>query len=398
VDVDDDARTIGRRLRQIRESRGKSLRVLAGLSGVLSAASLSRIENGLRALDRRSEIVALANVLQIAPSELTKLPMPAPENGDADSALIAVRQALIAVSRNRPGGQVVPVDALRTRVRELLVAGRQCRQAEVGAALPALIRDLHTSIAAGREVAALLELAVLLHTQGSHAWLGVMGATVELRSLAALLARQAAERRDDPTTMGLAVWGDGLAMLAAGDFDLARAELDSVTVPTNNPESMQLAGMLALCRSLVAAADRRSADVDAALDCAGELAQRTGEGNAYSLGFGPTNVGLWRMTVALEAGRPDTVVQIAEGLRPEEHPNRSRRAAYWVNYGRALAHVRRWDDAVVALGRAETISPLHLHRNPFARETIAGLLTRTRRDSLAGRQLRRMAYRAGLPV
>ena len=128
MDVDDDARTIGRRLRRIRESRGKSLRVLADLSGVLSAASLSRIENGLRALDRRSEIVALANVLQIAPSELTKLPMPAPENGDADGAVIAVRQALISVSRNRPGGQVVPVNALRTRVRELLVvAQRQCR-------------------------------------------------------------------------------------------------------------------------------------------------------------------------------------------------------------------------------------------------------------------------------
>jgi transcriptional regulator with XRE-family HTH domain len=398
VDVDDDARTIGRRLRQIRESRGKSLRVLADLSGVLSAASLSRIENGLRALDRRSEIVALANVLQIAPSELTKLPMPAPENGDADGAVIAVRQALMAVSRNRPGGQVVPVDALRTRVRELLVvAQRQCRQAEVGAALPALIRDLHTSIADCRDVAALLELAVLLHTQGSHAWLRVMGATVELRSLAALVARQAAEHRDDPTTMGLAVWGDALAMLAAGDFDLARAELDSVTVPTNNPESMQLAGMLALCRSLIAAADRRPAEMDAALDCAGELAQRTGEGNAYFLGFGPTGVGLWRMAAALEAGHPDTAVQIAEGLRPEEHPSRARQATYWVDYGRALAHVRRRDDAVVALCRAETISPLHLHRDPFAREVIAGLLTRTRRDSPAGRQLRRMAYRASLP-
>ena len=101
--------------------------------------------------------------------------------------------------------------------------------------------------------------------------------------------------------MGLAVWADGLVMLGAGDFDLARAELDSVAVPTNSSQSMQLAGMLALCRSLVAAADKRSAEVDAALHYAGELAQRTGEGNAYSLGFGPTNVGLWRMAAALEA-------------------------------------------------------------------------------------------------
>ena len=99
----EDARTIGQRLRQIRKSRDKSLRVIAGLSGVLSASSLSRIENGLRALDRRSEIVALADALQIAPSELTKLPVPAPGNGDAAAAEGAVRKALTAVSRNRPG-------------------------------------------------------------------------------------------------------------------------------------------------------------------------------------------------------------------------------------------------------------------------------------------------------
>ena len=94
----------------------------------------------------------------------------------------------------------------------------------------------------------------------------------------------------------------------------------------------------------------------------------------------------------------DEARTIGRRLRPEEHPSGARQATYWMDYGRALAHVRRRDDAVMALGRAETIAPLHLHRNPFARETIAGLLTRTRCDSPAGRQLRRMAYWAGLPV
>jgi hypothetical protein len=55
----------------------------------------------------------------------------------------------MAVSRNLPGGQVLPIDALRIQVWDLLVALRQCQLAEVGAALPALIRDLHTSIATG---------------------------------------------------------------------------------------------------------------------------------------------------------------------------------------------------------------------------------------------------------
>ena len=402
MDADDEARTTGRRVRQIRHTRGQSLRVVSGLAGI-SKSHLSRIERGERALDSRSEIVALANALQIAPSELTGLPVPAPGNGkagkgNAEAAIGEVRQALNAITRNRADGQVLPVEVLRVRVGELLVAGRQCRQAEVGAALPALIRDLHASVAAGRDVAELLDLTVLLHTQGSHAWLRVVGARIDLRSLAALVARQAAEHREEPTTRGLAVWGDALMMLASGDFALARAELDSVTVPTNTRESMQLEGMLALCRSLVAAADKRPTDVDAALGYSTELAERTGEGNAYGLGFGPTNVALWRLSAVLEAGDHERAVTIAESLNPLVHPNRSRQAAYWIDYGRSLARLRgRHDDAVVALRRAEVVSPLHTLRNPFVRDVLAELLVRARRDAV-GRELRGMAYRAGLPV
>ncbi|MGH3672738.1 MAG: hypothetical protein ACRDSH_19255 [Pseudonocardiaceae bacterium] len=58
----------------------------------------------------------------------------------------------------------------------------------------------------------------------------------------------------------------------AGAVDLAHAELDSVTVPTTTPESMQLAGMLALCRAFLAMADSRPGVVDAPLDTAAELA------------------------------------------------------------------------------------------------------------------------------
>jgi hypothetical protein len=67
---------------------------------------------------------------------------------------------------------------------------------------------------------------------------------------------------------------------------------------------------------------------------------------------------------------------------------------YWVDYGRALARLRgRHDDAVMALLRAEKISPRRVHRNPFAREVIAGLLARSPRDSRIGRELRRIVDR-----
>ncbi|HEU0088943.1 MAG TPA: helix-turn-helix transcriptional regulator [Pseudonocardiaceae bacterium] len=392
----EEARTIGQQLRRIRKSRGKSRRVLAELAG-MSRTTLQRIESGQRALDKRSEVVALATVLQIAPSELTRLPVPAPANGETDSAIGAVRQALMAVSRNRPGGQVVSVEELRARVQALHDPGYP--RPDVGAALPSLIRDLHTSIAAGQDVAELLGMAVLFHTQDTRGWLWLHGAPLDLRWQASCFAQRAAQELDNPTALGVAAWGAVIEMIGGGAFDLAETELESLSVPTNSPESMQLAGMLALSRSLVAASDRRPGDVDAPLEYAAELAQRTGQGNAYWMGFGPTNVGIWRMTAALEVGDHAGAAALAEGVNPDEHPSRERQATYWIEYGRALARLRgREADAVMAFRRGEILYPIRLQRNMFARDVLAELLTRVRRGSPVDRELRGMAYRAGLPV
>ncbi|MDQ3989189.1 MAG: helix-turn-helix domain-containing protein [Actinomycetota bacterium] len=394
----EEARTIGRRARQVRNVRGKSLAVIAERAGI-SKSYLCRLEKGQRALNQRSLVIALADALEIAPSELTTLPAPAPADGDTDTTVKALRRALIAVSHDLPGGQVVPVEALRTRVDALVTAQRLGKLDQVGRDLPDLVRDLHASIAAGRDVAELLVLAVLLHVQGSHAFLHDVGAPADLRSDAALLGRHAAREHGAPDMLGMAAFGSANGLLATGELDLAHAVLDSVTVPTTTSQAEQLEGMLALSRSLVAAADRRPGDVGVPLEYAAELAARTGEGHAYGLGFGPTNVGVWRMTVALECGDHAQAATLAEGLRPELLPSVARQAAYWGDYGRVLARLRgRREDAVWALRRAEELFPNRVHRHPFTRDTVAELVARTPRDSSAGRELRKMAHRAGLPV
>src|SRR6185312_778991 len=151
---------------------------------------------------------------------------------------------------------------------------------------------------------------------------------------------RAAEQRDTPEARSLAVWGGLYVMVTAGAVDLARAELDSVSVPTRTLEGMQLEGTLALCRSFLAAVDSRAGDVDAALEYAAELAARTGEVNAYGLGFGPQDVGQWRMHALLQTGDHELSVHVAEGLRPETHLLRSRQADYWITYGQALTRLR----------------------------------------------------------
>lgn len=397
--VNQDARTIGRRLRQIRQSRRKSLRVVAELAGI-SAGHLSRIENGQRALDRRSLIVALADALQVSPTELTSLPIPAPDNGATDASVDAIRRALLAATTGLPGGDTVDIDVLRSRVANVLDAQQACRHDAVAAALPRLIRDLHTTLASGQDTAATLRLVPLLHVQGTQAWLRDIGAPLDLAWQSATLSQQAADQLDDPRTQALATFGTAHGLIAAGAFDLARAQLEPAlsAASTATIEDMQLTGMLAFTRSLLAAAESNGDDVTAPLTAAAELAQRTGEANAYWFGFGPTNVGVWRMAVALEAGAYAQAAAVAEQLDPRRIPSPQRRAAYWADYGRALARIKaRRDDAVWALRRAELISPARVHRHPFTRETLAELLARSRPDAV-GRELRGMAYRAGLPV
>lgn len=383
---------IGAALRQIRLARGKSLRVVAGLAGI-SASYLSRLESGDRALDRRSLIVALANALEVAPSELIDLPVPAPGDGNTNSAVQKLRVAIMSVGRGLPGGKIATLDELRDRTNAVEKADYDQR----GVLLPNLVRDLHTTLATGRDTHALLDLAVMLHAQTVRGWLLVVGAPLDLRWQAATLAREVAEDLTDPTALGVVTWASVVEMISSGAFDLAQAELDTAEVPTDTSEGLQLNGMLALSHALVAAAHNRPGDTTAPLEHATEIAQRTGQGNAFRMGFGPVNVGLWRMASALESGDADSVIQVAETLRPEEHHSRERQATYWMDYGRALAAARRRDDAVKALRKAELLHPMRVQRNRFARETISELMARAKRDAV-GRELRGIAYRAGLPV
>jgi transcriptional regulator with XRE-family HTH domain len=400
VDVD-NARTIGARLRQIRKSRGKSLTVIAGLAGI-SAPTLSRIETGKQALDAISQIVGLANALQIPPSELMRLPVPAPANGHTDSTIESVRLALDAIDVGRPGGLVVPVGVLRDRVAQIHEQRRACQFADVATALPGLIRDLHTTLGTGRDHGELLELAVYLHVHVTRFFLIEAAGPADLLRRTVFLARRLAQEHEEVAMLAVASFGVADVLLTGGAFDLGQAELDSITLPSITPDTAGLVGQVTALHATAARLNDRPGEVAAPLDAAAELAERfgaTGEVDSTGYLFGPVDAAMHRMGRALEAGEPDQAVSVAHQVNPERHPFLANRAYYWAHYGRALTRVRRrQDDAVVALRTAEDIFPAKVLRDPMVRDVIAGLLTRSRRDSPMDRQLRGMAYRAGLPV
>lgn len=387
---------MGRALRQIRHARGKSLAVVAGLAGI-STSYLSRLESGERALDRRSLIIVLANALEVAPSEITRNAVGVSGDLEEDRSLGDVRLSLLLASIGEPGGEVVSVDVLRTRAKDVLEAQRRCEYALVGAQLPGLVRDLHTSLMAGRDERELLKLSVLTHVQGTQAWLSDIGAGSDLAWQASELARQAAERLDKPLFNAVSAFGTGFGLIAAGGFEPARRLLTAADPGTATSEAIQITGMLTVTNALVSAAQGDTAARHAALEQADELAARTGDANAMWLGFGPSNVGIWRMSVALESGEHQEAAAIAETVNPRAL-SQTRQAAYYREYGRALARIpRRQTEAVLMLRRAEKISPARIHRHPFMRAVLAELLARAKKDAV-GRELRGMAYRSGLPL
>lgn len=389
--------TMGTRLRRLRRAHRMSLRALAAAAGT-SAAYLSQVESGKRALDRHSAIIALADALGTSPEVITALPVPAPGNGGIDSATEAIRQALLAVSLHRPGGRMADADVLRSRVDETVRGHRRGdRPGEVGRAIAELIRDLHSATESGSGGQELRELAAGFHARATLGWLRLAGAPVDLRLQAATLARRAAKAAGTTGALGQAACGGMSALLDAGLADLARAELDAIDVPATSPDSARLAGMLALCRGLLAAVDARPADAAELFGEAGQLAERTGEGDTFGMGFGPTAVGLWRMYGLLDAGGYAEAARIGADLRPLDRLTPLGQAGYWITYARALARLRgRRDDAVAALLRTEELCPPRLYRDPFARDLIVELLTRSP-GGTALRELTSLARRADLP-
>ncbi|OLT13433.1 hypothetical protein BJF78_03510 [Pseudonocardia sp. CNS-139] len=388
---------MGRAAGVIRRSHGWTQQLVADRAGI-SKSYLSRLERGERSIDSRHLIVALARALEVAPVDLTSVALPGLEQDGLAPVIDDVRVALLGASVGASVGQAVPADVLRARVGAVLDDQQRCRHEQVGTALPGLIGDLHATMAAGRDGVELAELAVLVHVQGAMAWLRDVGGPLDLGWQAASIAQQQAQRVDDPRLLGIAAFGTSHGLLAAGAFDLAARTLVTATsgVPTVDVAGEQLAGMLAFSSSLVAAARRDRSEARAALDLAAELAARTGEANAFYFGFGPTNVGVWRMSVALESGEHPDAVRIAERLNPAMIPSPQRQAAYWSDYGRALTRMRgRIVDAAAALRQAERISP-HRLRHPFVRETLAELRNKAP-GGRVGREIRGMAHRAGLP-
>jgi hypothetical protein len=327
----------------------------------------------------------LARVLRVDISALTGTEPRSAATPANDQQLDAIERALLAGIAD----DVVP--DVNNAVPDLHRAYQAADYGEVLEALPSMIVALDgqepSLVAAGYTV-----VAKTLTKIGAY----------DLALVAADRAWAAAKRSGDSADVGMAVYQVVCALLPTPRGALAE-ELAVETAAHLEGDAdgavCSVAGALWLIAAVAAARRTDCAAAGERLDRAERLADRIGaDGNHRWTAFGPTNVAIHRVSVAVEVGDAPAALAAAEAVDIDRLPEGLRSRRVQVQLDIAWAHVQRRRDAeaLVALLEVERAAPQVTRRNAVARDTIRQLLARARGTS--GAAVRGLADRAGVAV
>ncbi len=372
-----------------------TLQVLADRSG-LSKSFLSMVENGDRYLERRRHIASVAESLGISPADLVgsvaELGGLAQASGGHEF-VHEVRVMLLTDGLEHPeSGPLVPPERLLGEAEEINQLRLNCEFDAVGRRLREM---LPLALAASSRGEVPGHQAVVVAMQAATFWLKYTGYP-DLAWIAADKGFQAATRLEDPVWIGAAQFARAQALSGLGAYDsmgqVAQSAADSI--PRTTAEGLEVYG-IHLLNQAFAASTTGAPDVSAALDEARDIATHTGEGSAFGLMFGPANVELWAMSIALEQANPEEATRIGRAINPRDIPTTYRRAAYYLDLAAALARTGHTHEAIVELRRAEKTAPQRFLNSPTARELVAVMLQQSTRNP-DGRELRGLAHRLGV--
>jgi len=152
------------------------------------------------------------------------------------------------------------------------------------------------------------------------------------------------------------------------------AEALKATADAGDQAAMSLCGGLTLQRAVIAS---RLNDPDTAyglLDQAKDVATRLGEGrNDFDTEFGPANIGIQEVAVAVDLGDAGRALRVAAGL-DVSHLSAERRSRLLIDVARAHAQRRQSYEAVAALLRAEEIGAEQIRGHRAVRQLVNDLM------------------------
>ncbi|MER7791579.1 helix-turn-helix transcriptional regulator [Streptomyces sp. NPDC097640] len=371
----------GARVAHARKVRRLTQSELADLSHV-SYSTLTKVEQGVLPASP-SVIGALARALSVPVTELTGQPyLEELRQDQLDGLINPIREALnIYDFGPDPDVTPRPVEELEAHAEKLCAMVRATNIKQVAADLPGLIHEAtttaHTNPADSnwRLLASTYRTAYDVTTK-----LGFP----DLCTVALDRMDWAAQRASDPVLSGMRQYLRALVYLRASDYRTGKrlVVLGMGTLEQAEPGRVTdvVIGQLHLGAAVLAG---RNKDKDAAeghLSEAERIAERTGPAEkVHWLSFGPTNVGVHRVSVLAELDLYTQAVHCGQEVTIPDGWPPSRRAHYHAEVARAQMWTGRTDAAFKSLLKARKLAPQQTRYHPTVRETYAGLESAKRR-------------------
>ncbi|KIF69794.1 hypothetical protein HY68_16335 [Streptomyces sp. AcH 505] len=385
MDLPDDLST-GERIRRLRESRGMSRPVLAGMCG-RGPDWLKKIESGERELRSHSLLMALAAALQV--SDLSVITGGVPEVAQSvplgrlsHPGMPGIWAAVMNRTMSPAPGVPVDVAALQARVDQTWrlwhTSGHQ--RTEVGALLPDLIRDAERATRTHDEAARRAAHVALSDVYRLTGQATAYVAPAELAWVVADRALTAAQQADSPSAIAAAAWNMGNILretsypeealrVVAEAAELIRPHLDGA------PDDWRgVYGALQLHAAVTYAREGRDGEAWAAWDRGDQVAKSLPAAYVHpSTVFGRANVDFHAVSVATDLQRSQRALSLADDIDPDTMPSAERRARLWVEVARG--HLQRGDRtaALHVMQLAAKISIETLAFTPAARTAAADL-------------------------
>ncbi|QDY78096.1 helix-turn-helix domain-containing protein [Streptomyces qinzhouensis] len=395
-------KSLGRKIAFNRKRRGLSQKEFAGLLG-RSEAWVSQVERGVRRIDRMTVLEKVAEVLDMPVAELAaEAPIVAsvaegePPGASRLRLVLSSAHSLKAIL-----GQSEPPDipTLRADVERAWSLTHEGNYADLAELLEDLVPRLESATRAGAEEerpGLFRLLAAMYHTcsaalansgEPEAAWIAVDRAVV------------AAERAGDPLLMAAGEFRLSIVFLGARHYEQAArvsgsaADALALLAEGGELEAVAMRGALTLQRAVAAGRLNRADDAYAYLRLAKELAARVGDGrNDYNTEFGPTNVALHEVAVAVDLGDAGIALRAAEDVDASELSS-ERQARFGIDLAKAHAQRRQIDRAVDSLARVRGLLPEMFRAKPAVKQLVADLLAMS---PLPSDQLRELARELGV--
>jgi len=200
--------------------------------------------------------------------------------------------------------------------------------------------------------------------------------------LAADRSLQAARASGDPLTVGSsariithALTSSGYHRAGASTAKSFAQDLDR-GMSARDRESLSVYGSLLLRGAVAAAQDRDRRTAHELLAEAEDAGCRVGaETNLRWTAFGPTNVTLHRVNIAVTLGDAGTAIDTARHVNLDQVTVTERKASLLIDTARAFLQYGKHEQAYLALRAASDIAPEEIAGRPAVRQLVGSLIT-----------------------